>query len=65
MEEDIGQALLQGAFLLLLNPAAPVGAGGKQETTRALQRKGHPNKRDKNGEIPEDRLVLGAEERDE
>lgn len=30
-----------------------------------LQRKGHPNKRDKNGEIPENRSVLGAGERHE
>lgn len=46
-------------------PSCPSRCWGKQETTRALQRKGHPNKRDKNGEIPEDRSVLGAEERDE
>lgn len=59
------RALPQGMFLLLQNPAAPASAGGNRKQSECCQRKGHPNKRDKNGEIPEGRSVLGAGERDE
>lgn len=44
VEEDIGQALLQGAFLLLLNPAAPVGAGGNRKQPEHCRERAIPTK---------------------
>lgn len=63
VEEGIGQALLQGTFLLPVHPAAQPSARGKWKKIRVLQRKGHPSRRDKNGENPgtDQCLELGNE----